>query len=90
MDRHTGQPISGIEHLHQSMGDVLGMPLGNYVSKARHVENKFGKRRIVDISKSDIELFQAQMLKQGLSPKSVNDIVTVVRGVWADAFGDGF
>lgn len=41
------------------------------------------------ISKSDIELFQAQLLKQGLSPKTVNDIFTVVRGVWADAFGDG-
>jgi len=61
----------------------------NYVSKAVHVENKFGKRRIVDISKSDLELFQAQLLKQGLAPKTVNDIFTVVRGVWADAFGDG-
>ena len=60
----------------------------NYVSKAVHVEKKFGKRRIVDISKSDIELFQAQLLKQGLAPKTVNDIFTVVRGVWADAFGD--
>ncbi len=61
----------------------------NYVSKAVHVETKFGKRRIVDISKSDIELFQAQLLKQGLAPKTVNDIFTVVRGVWADAFGAG-
>ncbi|MCX2898333.1 tyrosine-type recombinase/integrase [Pseudomonas mandelii] len=61
----------------------------NYVSKSAHVDNKFGKRRIVDISKSDIELFQAQLLKQGLAPKTVNDIFTVVRGVWADAFGDG-
>eukprot|EP01132_Coremiostelium_polycephalum_P011240 gene11240-13767_t len=61
----------------------------NYVSKAVHVEKKFGNRRIVDISKSDIELFQAQLLKQGLAPKTVNDIFTVVRGVWADAFGDG-
>nr|WP_249679768.1 DUF3596 domain-containing protein [Pseudomonas sp. PIA16] len=43
----------------------------NYVSKAVHVENKFGKRRIVDISKSDIELFQAQLLKHGLAPKTV-------------------
>nr|WP_256324395.1 site-specific integrase [Pseudomonas sp. 06C 126] len=61
----------------------------NYVSKAVHVEKKFGKRRIVDISKSDIELFQAQLLKQGLAPKTVNDIFTIVRGVWADAFSDG-
>ncbi|MHC8348705.1 GPW/gp25 family protein [Pseudomonas sp. RT4P38] len=29
MDRHTGQPISGIEHLRQSMADVLGTPLGS-------------------------------------------------------------
>lgn len=61
----------------------------NYVSKSGHVDKKFGKRRIVDISKSDLELFQAQLLKQGLAPKTVNDIFTVVRGVWADAFGDG-
>lgn len=61
----------------------------NYVSKAVHVDKKFGKARIVDISKSDIELFQSQLLKQGLAPKTVNDIFTVVRGVWADAFGDG-
>jgi phage baseplate assembly protein W len=27
MDRHTGQPISGIEHLRQSMADILGTPL---------------------------------------------------------------
>ncbi|CAI8820195.1 hypothetical protein EMIT0P253_250035 [Pseudomonas sp. IT-P253] len=61
----------------------------NYVSKAVHVDKKFGKARIGDISKSDIELFQVQLLKQGLAPKTVNDIFTVVRGVWGDAFGDG-
>lgn len=61
----------------------------NYVSKAGHLERKFGKAKIVDISKSDIELFQAQLLKGGLAPKTVNDVFTVVRGVWADAFGDG-
>jgi len=61
----------------------------NYVSKSAHVDNKFGKRRIVGISKSNIELFQAQLFKQGLAPKTVNDTYTVVRGVWADAFGDG-
>ena len=61
----------------------------NYVSKSVHVGKKFGKRRIVDVNKSDIALFQAQLLKQGLAPKTVNDIFTIVRGVWADAFGDG-
>lgn len=61
----------------------------NYVSKSIHVGKKFGKCRIVDLSKSDLALFQAQLLKQGLAPKTVNDIFTIVRGVWADAFGDG-
>ena len=51
----------------------------NYASKSLHVERKFGKSKIVDISKSDIELFQAQLLKQGLAPKTVNDIFTVIR-----------
>lgn len=32
--------------------------------------------------------FQAQLLKQGFAPKTVNDIFTVIRGVWANAFGD--
>lgn len=61
----------------------------NYKSKSKRVESKFGARRIVDVSKSDLELFQAHLLKGGLAPKTVNDIFTVVRGVWADAFGDG-
>lgn len=29
MDRHTGQPISGIAHLRQCIGDILGTPLGS-------------------------------------------------------------
>lgn len=53
----------------------------NYVSKSGHVVKKFGKCRIVDIIKSDIEFFQTHLLKQGLAPKKVNDIFTVVRGV---------
>lgn len=61
----------------------------NYASKAKHVLAKFSEQRVVDISKSELELFQAQLLKQGLSPKTVNDIFTIVRGVWADAFEDG-
>ena len=29
MDRHTGQPISGIAHLQQCVGDILSTPLGS-------------------------------------------------------------
>lgn len=61
----------------------------NYGSKSKHVEAWNGAARIVDISKTDLELFQAHLLKKGLAPKTVNDIFTIVRGVWADAFGDG-
>lgn len=61
----------------------------NYASKAKHVTTWAGPRRIVDISKSDLELFQAKLLASGLAPKTVNDVFTIVRGVWADAFQDG-
>ncbi|MBB3103734.1 Arm DNA-binding domain-containing protein [Azomonas macrocytogenes] len=61
----------------------------NYASKAKHVTEWAGSRRIVDVGKTDLELFQAKMLKAGLAPKTVNDVFTVVRGVWGDAFQDG-
>ncbi|MEH6483014.1 MULTISPECIES: tyrosine-type recombinase/integrase [Pseudomonas] len=61
----------------------------NYRCKAKHLLKRMGLRRIADISKSDLELLQAHLLKNGLSPKTVNDVFTVVRGVWADAFEDG-
>lgn len=61
----------------------------NYACKAKHVNSRLGNRRIVDTSKSDLELFRAALLRVGLSAKTVNDVFTVVRGVWADAFEDG-
>lgn len=61
----------------------------NYASKSKHVIEWAGSRRIVDTGKTDLELFQAKLLKSGLAPKTVNDIFTVVRGVWGDAFQDG-
>lgn len=61
----------------------------NYAHKAKHLVEKFGRRRIVDINRSDLELWQAQLVRSGLAPKTVNDIFTPVRGVWSDAFHDG-
>ena len=61
----------------------------NYSSKAKHVIEWAGPRRIVDTGKTDLELFQAKLLKAGFAPKTVNDIFTVVRGIWGDAFQDG-
>ena len=46
MDRHTGQPISGIERLRQAIGDVLSTPLGS-----RRMRPDYGSklRRYVDL-----------------------------------------
>jgi integrase len=61
----------------------------NYKVKANHVKAKWAHRRIADVTQSEIELFQAELLRSGLAPKTVNDIFTTVRGVWAHAFSDG-
>lgn len=46
MDRHTGKIISGIEHLRQSIEDILGTPLGS-----RRMRPEYGSklRRYVDL-----------------------------------------
>ncbi|MGS0736162.1 GPW/gp25 family protein [Pseudomonas sp. GG8] len=46
MDRHTGQAISGIAHLHQSIEDILTTPLGS-----RRMRPEYGSklRRFVDL-----------------------------------------
>ena len=46
MDRHTGQPISGIKHLRQSIADILGTPLG---SRRHRMEYGSKLRRFVDL-----------------------------------------
>lgn len=46
MDRHTGLPISGIEHLRQSIADILSTPLG---SRRNRMEYGSKLRRFVDL-----------------------------------------
>jgi phage baseplate assembly protein W len=46
MDRHTGLPISGIEHLRQSIADILGTPLGSRVMLPEYGSKV---RRFVDL-----------------------------------------
>lgn len=60
----------------------------NYKSKSEHVRRKFTGRTIASIPKSELELFQAELLTKGLKPKTVNDVFTIIRGVWGDAFSD--
>lgn len=50
MDRHTGQPISGIAHLWQSIPDILGTPLG---SRWHRLEYGSKLRRFVDLPVTD-------------------------------------
>jgi len=68
---------------------LAGSTIRNYKVKAGHVTRKWDHRRIADITQSEIELFQVELLRSGLVPKTVNDIFTTVRGVWAHAFSDG-
>lgn len=46
MDRRTGQPLSGVAHLRQSIEDILGTPLGS-----RRMRPEYGSRlrRMVDL-----------------------------------------
>lgn len=46
MDRQTGLPISGIEHLRQSIADILSTPLG---SRRHRMEYGSKLRRFVDL-----------------------------------------
>lgn len=50
MDRRTGQLISGVEHLRQSIGDLLSTPLGS-----RRMRPDYGckLRRYVDLPVND-------------------------------------
>lgn len=62
----------------------------NYRSRARHVLLSFGDRRLVDVTTQELQQFRNQLVRSranpaGLSPKSANDVLTVVRGVWEDA-----
>lgn len=62
----------------------------NYKCKAGHVIRYFGDTPINKVTIQDLRLFRNHLVKsedgsKGLSPKTVNDVLTVARGVWADA-----
>lgn len=46
MDRVTGKPLTGLDHLRQSIGDILSTPLG---SRRYRPEYGSGIRRYVDL-----------------------------------------
>ena len=66
MDRHTGLPISGLDHLQQSIEDILTTPLGS-----RLMRPEYGStiRRFVDMPvsegwKSAVQAEAARALKR--------------------------
>ena len=66
MDRHTGLPISGIDHLMQSIEDILTTPIGS-----RLMRPEYGStiRRFVDLPvsegwKSAVQAEAARALKR--------------------------
>lgn len=50
MDRRTGQPVSGLAHLRQSIEDILSTPIGS-----RRMRPEYGSkiRRFVDLPVND-------------------------------------
>lgn len=59
-----------------------------YRRRSKYVTDQWPERKIASIKKSEIEVFQSNLLLSGLNPKTVNDIFTVVRAVWVEAFHD--
>lgn len=63
----------------------------NYRSRARHVIDALGEQLLADVTTQALQQFRNHLVRsrknpQGLSPKTANDVLTVVRGVWADAY----
>jgi hypothetical protein len=51
---------------------------GAQVNLSNHLVPVFGKKRLDEISARDVEAYKAAKLKQGLSPKSVNNQLAVL------------
>lgn len=63
----------------------------NYERKAKKVKARWPDPwQVSHLKKSDLEKFQLSMIDQGLAPKTVNDVFTIVRGILGMAFDDGF
>lgn len=60
-----------------------------YKNKAKKVVDRFPARQIKSIGKAEMERFQTDLIRNDYSPKYVNDILTIARGVWRDAHIDG-
>ena len=66
----------------------------NYRSRAKHVLDAFGDKLLAEVKTQELKQFRNRLVRSrenpnGLSPKTVNDVLTVIRAVWTDAFHNG-
>ncbi len=66
----------------------------NYTSRAKHVLDAFGDKLLAEVKTQELKQFRNRLVRsrdnpQGLSPKTANDVLTVIRAVWTDAFHNG-
>lgn len=68
--------------------EVRKKTYGNYKRDAdNHIRPKFGKKRLDQVTQSEIKKWRAQDLGH-LENKSINDICIPLRGIFANAMGD--
>ncbi len=58
----------------------------NYRSKSEHVLEAFGERPLAEVSAQELKRFGPRLHQdKGLSKKTINEVLIVVRGIWRDA-----
>ena len=55
-----------------------------------HLKPEFGKRKLDEITKQDVKAYRSKKLKQGYSAKTVNNHITVLMKLLAEAEEDGY
>lgn len=93
MDRKTGKALAGADHLEQSIGDILGTPLGTRVARREYgslvpqlldqPNNEFGRMRIFAAAALALlrQEGRARLSRVVLSPgKLQNEAVITVTG----------
>lgn len=69
--------------------DCAPSTYANYKVKAERIKRRWPTEDITEITYSDLLEYRVELINSGLSPKTVNEIFIVVRGVWDAAYMDG-
>lgn len=100
MDRITGKPLAGADHLEQSIGDILGTPLGTRIARREYgsllpqlldqPNNELGRIRIFAATALALQRQEgrARISRIVLSPgKSLSQAVVTITGRRTDLSG---